>query len=151
MPTAWTQLHYHIVFGTKLRKPLITEPLAKDLYPFLGGITRDMGCSLLTIGGMDDHVHLLIRGRPDVCVSDLLRNLKGRSSSWFNDHGQHLYWQKAYGAFAVSKSGRHEVEAYIRNQREHHKHLSYKDEFEHFLSRNEIDFDPEDLWNDADR
>lgn len=151
MPTAWTQLHYHIVFGTKHRQPLINEHLAKDLYPFLGGITRDTGCSLLVVGGMPDHVHLLIRGRPDVCVSDLLRNLKGRSSSWFNEHGQHLYWQKAYGAFAVSKSGLDEVESYIRRQAEHHAQLTYTEEFELFLRRNGVDFDPRELWNDADR
>ncbi len=151
MPTAWTQLHYHIVFGTKLRQPLITDTLAKDLHPFLGGITRDMGCSLLAVGGMNDHIHLLIRGRPDVCISDMLRNLKGRSSSWFNERGQHLYWQKAYGAFAVSKSGLDEVREYILNQAEHHRRLNFKEEFELFLSRNGIDFNPEDLWNDADR
>jgi REP element-mobilizing transposase RayT len=151
MPTAWTQIHYHIVFGTKLRQPLITDPLAKDLYPFLGGITRDLGCSLVAIGGMPDHVHLLIRSRPDVCVSDLLRHLKGRSSKWANEERTTLYWQKAYGAFSVSKSALEEVEAYILNQAEHHKRLTYKDEFELFLARNGIDFKPEDLWNDADR
>lgn len=149
MPTAWTQLHYHIVFGTKHRQPLITEALAPALYPFLGGIARDLRCTLVAVGGMDDHVHLLIRSRPDLSISDLMRHLKGRSSKWANEQGHTLYWQQAYGAFAVSLSALDEVEAYIRGQPEHHKRMTFAEEFELFLRRNGIEFDPEDLWRDA--
>jgi REP element-mobilizing transposase RayT len=149
MPSAWTQLHYHLVFGTKLRQPLITPDLEEKLYPFLGGIARDQRCSLLAVGGMNDHVHLLVRSRPDLSVSDLMRHLKGRSSKWANENGHVLYWQEAYGAFAVSKSGLNEVEAYIRSQPAHHERMTFKDEFEMFLTRNGIDFDLEALWRDA--
>lgn len=149
MPSAWTQLHYHLVFGTKLRQPLITKDLEERLHPVLGGIARDQRCSLLVVGGMNDHVHLLVRSRPDLSVSDLMRHLKGRSSKWANENGFHLYWQEAYGAFAVSKSGLDEVETYIQTQHAHHERMTFKEEFEAFLTRNEFEFDPETLWRDA--
>jgi putative transposase len=148
MPTAWTQLYIHLIFSTKLREPLITPQLETDLHPFLGGIVRDLRCSLIQIGGVSDHVHLLIRIRPDITVSDLVRHVKGRSSTWFNDHAGHrvLQWQEGYGCFSVSRSLLDDVTDYIRRQKEHHANLTFQEEFEMFLRKHGIDFRPEDVW-----
>jgi len=82
MPSAWTQNYYHIVFSTKGRAPLIVPQLEARLHPFLGGIVRDLRCNLLAVNGMPDHVHLLVNYRADLSHSELLQQIKGRSSSW---------------------------------------------------------------------
>src|SRR3982751_4300377 len=96
MPTAYTQNFYHAVFSTKHRAQLITPEIEKRLYPFIGGILRDLRCSLLAINGMPDHLHLLIRYRADLSHSDMLRHIKGRSSKWINEtlpFSEHFSWQ----------------------------------------------------------
>ena len=146
MPTAWTQLYVHLVFSTKLRAPYIADRLETRLHKFLGGIARDMGCAVVAIGGMPDHVHVLVRIKPDVAVSDLVRHLKGRSAKWANESVSPLYWQEGYGAFSVSSSLLDEVTRYIETQKEHHSRLTFQEEFELFLRKHGIPFRPEDVW-----
>src|SRR5688572_22400257 len=85
MPSAYTQNFYHIVFSTRHRAELISPELETRLYPFVGGIVRDLCCTLLAINGMPDHVHLLVRYRADLSHSELLQQIKGRSSKWINE------------------------------------------------------------------
>lgn len=149
MPSAYTQNFYHTVFSTKHRADLITPELETRLFPFVGGIVRDLRCTLLAINGMPDHVHLLIRYRPDLSHSDLLQQIKGRSSKWihetFPDLG-HFSWQEGYGGFTVSKSAVPDVDAYIAHQKEHHRRQDYKAEFLELLRRHGIEFDPDEVF-----
>ncbi|MBX3376544.1 MAG: IS200/IS605 family transposase [Phycisphaeraceae bacterium] len=142
MPS-WTQNYYHAVFSTKHREPLITPELETRLFPFIGGIVRDLRCSLLAVNGSLEHVHVLIRYRPDLSHSDLLMNIKSRSSKWIhNEIGiGDFAWQENYGGFTVSKSVVSSVQAYIERQKEHHRRQSFKDEFLELLRRHEIEFD----------
>jgi len=136
MPSAWTQNFYHAVFSTKNRAPLITAEVEERLYPFVGGIVRDLRCTLLAINGMPDHVHLLVRYRPDLSHSDLLRHIKSRSSKWLHEtfsHLNHFAWQEGYGGFTVSKSAVSAVEDYIRRQKEHHQRVDFESEFQELL------------------
>ncbi len=117
MPSAWTQNFYHSVFSTKHRAPMITPEVEARLYPFMGGIVRDMRYTLVAINGMPDHVHLLVRYRADLSHSDLLRHVKSRSSKWVHETFPNLdnfAWQEGYGGFTVSKSAVPSVEDYIR-------------------------------------
>ncbi|MBI4717870.1 MAG: IS200/IS605 family transposase [Planctomycetes bacterium] len=142
MPSAWTQNFYHAVFSTHDRAGLITPEVEARLYPFLGGIVRDLRCTLLAVNGMPDHVHLLIRYRADLSHSDLLRHIKGRSSKWINETfptGGRFSWQEGYGGFTVSKSAVPEVEAYIARQKEHHQRQDFKAEFLELLRRHGIE------------
>ena len=149
MPGASTHLYVHIVFSTKRREAMIDDAFAEELHPFLGGIARDLRCTPHTIGGMPDHVHLLIRCRTDISVADLVRYLKGRSSKWANERKPgSLRWQEGYGAFSVSRSGLSEVVEYIGNQKEHHRSMTFMQEFEAFLKRHQIEYDPQELWRD---
>ena len=144
MPTAYTQNFYHTVFSTRHRAMLITPDHEERLYPFMGGILRDLRCKLLAINGMPDHVHLLISYRADLSHSEMLQQIKGRSSKWINETwpGQgHFSWQAGYGGFTVSKSGVPEVEAYISRQKEHHQRMDFKTEFLKLLRRHGIEFD----------
>jgi len=148
MPSAWTQNFHHTVFSTKQRVGLITPELEGRLYPFLGGIVRDLRCTLLAVNGMPDHVHLLIRYRPDLSHSELLQQVKGRSSKWINETFRqmgHFAWQEGYGGFTVSKSSVEAVGAYIAGQKAHHQHQDFKSEFLELLRKHGIEFDEEEV------
>jgi putative transposase len=145
MPSTYSQNYYHTVFSTKHRANLILPELETRLYPFIGGIVRDLRCSLLAINGMPDHVHLLIRYRPDISHSELLQQIKGRSSKWVNEtfpHHGYFSWQEGYGGFTVSRSATPSVEAYIGRQKEHHQIHDFKTEFLELLRLHGIEFDP---------
>jgi putative transposase len=131
MPTSWTQNYYHTVFSTKGRAALITPDIEARLYPFLGGVVRDLKASLLAVGGMPDHVHLLVRYPSDLSHADMLRHIKARSSKWLHESlpgARDLSWQDGYGGFTVSKSKVDEVASYIARQKEHHRSQSFMDE-----------------------
>jgi putative transposase len=148
MPSAWTQNFYHTVFSTKLRKNLITPELEVRLYPFIGGIVRDLRCSLLAVNGMPDHVHFLIRYLPDLSHSDLLQQIKGRSSKWvhetFPEHSQ-FAWQEGYGGFTVSASSVPAVKDYITQQKQHHRVQDSRTEFLELLRRHGVEFDENEV------
>src|SRR5438477_5651520 len=111
---------------------MITPELEERLYPFIGGILRDLRCTLLAINGIADHVHLLIRYRADLSHSEMLQNIKARSSKWIHETFAELRsfsWQEGYGGFTVSKSMVPTVEGYIAKQKEHHQTLDFKTEF----------------------
>jgi putative transposase len=145
MPSSWTQNYYHAVFGTHRREPLIDESLHERLYAFIGGIVRDLDGQLIAGNGMEDHTHLLVRYPPDLAHAVLLREVKARSSRWIHETfpPRHAFgWQRGYGGFTVSRSNVEEVEAYIRNQREHHRTMSFEDEFLKLLQKHGVEFDP---------
>ncbi len=105
MAKTYTKLIYHIVFSTKERAPLITEEIRDRLYPYLGGVIRGEKGSLMEIGGVADHVHLLARFGAAIAVSDMVQRIKGNSSHWLNQQpGFWFAWQNGYGAFTVSES-----------------------------------------------
>src|SRR3954462_12311411 len=123
MPNTWSQLSVHAVFSTKKRAEVITPAFQKRLYDFMGGIIRDKGASLWEIGGMPDHIHLLIRFEPVHSMSGLMQHIKGRSSLWARQElGMRQFgWQEGGGLFSVSKSQADKVKRNIQNQEKHHK------------------------------
>lgn len=133
----------HIIFSTKLRQPFITDAAAPRLYPYLGGIARHRQCDLLAVGGMPDHIHLLISVHPVVALADLVRDLKANSSRFMHEELAiaEFAWQTGYAAFSVSKSSVEGVRDYIAAQREHHASRSFSDELVDFLRRNDITYD----------
>jgi putative transposase len=144
MPGTYSQLLLHIVFSTKRREQWITPEVADRLYPYIGGIVRAEKGALYDIGGIEDHVHLYLRWRPDAPVSDLLRTIKSRSSKWVHDTFPTLdafAWQEGYRVFSVSKSQEAAVKKYIAGQHEHHKTQGFKSELLQMLRRHEIEFD----------
>ena len=125
--STYTSLTYHVIFSTKYRKPRIVESVREDLYSYIGGIIRGEKGSLLEIGGVEDHIHLLTGFRPTTTVSDMLKLIKGKSSKWINEERKtksRFGWQAGYGAFTVFQSQIPIVRRYIQGQVEHHKTLS---------------------------
>ncbi len=149
MPSAFTQNYYHTVFSTKQRRNLILPEFESRLFQFMGGIVRDLRCALLAINGMPDHVHLLVRYRADLSHSEMLREIKGRSSKWLNESYPEIgrfQWQEGYGGFTVSRSAVPLVEAYIVRQKEHHQRQDFKTEFLELLRRHGIEFDENEVF-----
>lgn len=149
MPSSYTQNFYHAVFSTRHRANLISPELEERLFPFIGGILRDLRCTLLAINGMPDHVHLLIRYPANLSHSDMLRHIKGRSSKWINEifgRAGRFEWQEGYGGFTVSKSSVRDVEAYIAAQKTHHERRDFRTEFLELLRRHGIEFDENEVF-----
>jgi putative transposase len=145
MPSSWTQNIYHAVFSTKGRVCSITPDHQERLYPYIGGILKDLRCTPIAINGMEDHVHFLARYPSDLSHADMLRHVKQRSSLWIHEIFPELRafaWQEGYGGFTVSKSLMDSVAAYIRNQKEHHKKMTSLDEVKEFLRKSGIEYDP---------
>jgi len=143
MSRAFTQNHYHLVFSTKNRHPYIDPELQARLFPFIGGTLRDLRCTMLAIGGMPDHVHVLVRYPSELSHADLARHIKSRSSKWIHEMYPELRdfaWQEGYGGFTVSMSMVPTVEAYITDQREHHRAQDFKTEFLALLRLNQVEF-----------
>lgn len=149
MPSSWTQNYYHAVWGTKGRYPWIGAHLEGRLHPFIGGILRDIRCAPIAIDGMPEHVHVLFRFPSDVAISNVLRDVKSRSSGWVHQTFPELRafdWQNGYGGFTVSKSMLDEVAAYIRNQKEHHKGMSFEAEYLTLLRKTGWEGNDEDVF-----
>jgi REP element-mobilizing transposase RayT len=126
--------------------PLITSDLKHRLHEYLGGIVKGLGCLPIEINGMAEHVHLLVKIRATISVSDFLSRLKSSSSNWAKRQTLGRFaWQAKYGAFTVSESQAGLVRQYISDQENHHRKISFQEEFEALLRGNRIDFDKQYL------
>lgn len=144
MPGTYSQILLHVVFSTKRREPWITPGVATRLYPYMGGIVRAEKGVLYDIGGVEDHVHMYLRWRPDESVSDLMRTVKARSSLWVHEKFPQLSafaWQEGYSVFSVSKSQERHVKKYLAHQHEHHKKQDFKTELLKLLRKHEVEFE----------
>jgi REP element-mobilizing transposase RayT len=145
MPGTYSQLLLHIVTSTKGRESWISAGVAERLYPYIGGIVRAEKGSLYAIGGVEDHVHMYLRWRPDGAVSDLMRTVKSRSSKWVHETFPHLAQfarQEGYSVFSVSKSEEEALKTYIAGQAEHHRKENFNSELLRILRAHGVEFDP---------
>ena len=143
MPATHLSLHYHVVFATKNRAPLIAPEWRGKLHAYLGGTVRGLGAVAQEIGGTDDHVHLLVGAKATHRLADLLREIKSESSRWVHETvGLAAFaWQEGYGAFTVSASQRETVRRYIQTQEEHHRTRTFRQEYVEWLTRSGVEFD----------
>ena len=149
MAHTFTNLLVHATFSTKDRVPVLDGELGPRVCAYMGGIARDIKAQALAVNGTRDHVHLELRLPPTVCVSDAMRLIKTNSSRWVNEKRLTrgvFGWQTGYGAFTVSESNREGVAAYIAEQQDHHKTVSFKGEFEALLRKHGIAYDESHLW-----
>lgn len=149
MANTYTQLYAHVVFAVKGRANQITPPWKEKLFKYITGIVKNKGQKLIVINGMPDHIHLLVGFRPDVSLSDLVRDIKSNSSRFVNENEwvkRNFEWQKGFGAFTLGYSQLDVVAHYIRNQEEHHKAKTFRDEYQEILNRHDIDYKTEYLF-----
>ncbi len=151
MPQSLSHLYIHLVFSTKNHKRFIDDEIAPQLYAYIAKILYDECSSpAKIIGGVEDHVHILLNQSRTETVAHIVETIKKRSSKWIKTKGekyQSFQWQIGYGVFSVSKSGTDAVVKYIENQKEHHSRHSFKDEFRGFLDKHGIEYDERYLWD----
>ena len=132
MASTFLALHYHLVFSTKDRVPMIDLQWRARLHEYLGGTVQGLGGYVQGVGGVADHVHLLVSLKATHCLADFMRELKKASSVWVHEHMniRPFAWQEGYGAFTVSPSARGQVKRYIDNQEQHHRTRTFREELE---------------------
>jgi REP element-mobilizing transposase RayT len=141
MSHTYTANIVHCVFSTKQRVPMIAADRQEHLWAYLLGIARNMKIKILAIGGVADHLHLLIALPPTMNLAKVICDLKANSSRWLNGTGGHFAWQEGYAAFSVSPSRIADVQRYIRNHAEHHKNRNFEEEFVDLLRKSGIRFE----------
>ncbi|MBL8188344.1 MAG: IS200/IS605 family transposase [Acidobacteria bacterium] len=149
MANTYASLHYHLIFSTKNRAAFIKPEIEQRIWAYLGGVARAHKMMALQIGGCDDHIHALVMAPPVIAPSQIAQYLKGDSSKWIHEAFPELRdfaWQEGYGAFTVSKSNLESVVAYIQNQRVHHQHKSFQDEYRDFLQKHGVEYDERYVW-----
>lgn len=148
MPSTHLSLHYHIVFSTKERRAFIDQPWRERLHAYLGGTVKTAAGVPEAVGGVADHVHLLIGLRATHRLADAVRDIKTASSEWVHQtiRMAAFSWQEGYGAFTVSASQLTSVKQYIANQAEHHLKKSFQEEYRELLVKSGVDFDEKYLW-----
>lgn len=145
----FSQIYIQVVFAVKNRDALIDISWEERLYQYITGIIHNKGQKLIAINGMPDHIHIFIGLKPSCCLSDLVREIKKSSNIFINENKLSLFpfnWQEGYGAFSYSHSQIDNVYKYVMNQKEHHKKISFKDEYKDFLEKFEIEFDQKYLF-----
>ncbi len=150
MPQSFGSLYFHLVFSTKNRVPSISDGMRPRLFEYLGGILKNQKGRLVSAGGIEDHVHLLVSLSRQASISDTLRDLKSNSSGWIHEtfpEERSFAWQSGYGAFSVSFSALDSVHKYLANQKEHHAKQSFQEEFIAFIKLHELEYDDRYIWD----
>lgn len=144
MANTYTQISIHAVFAVKFRQNSISDSWRDELFRYISGIIKSEGAKPLAVGGWKDHVHIFFGLQPVMSVSEMLQKIKANSSRWINERqfikGK-FQWQEGYGAFSYSRSQRDTVIRYIMNQEEHHRKLSFRDEYFELLKSFEVEYE----------
>ena len=149
MANTYTQIYIQVVFAVAGRQSLISPSFKETLYKYIGGTMRNAGQKLIAINGMPDHVHILVGLKPNVGLSDFVKDIKVASSRFINDQRLvrgRFSWQEGFGAFSYSQSHLGKIARYIENQERHHDKQSFREEYLSFLKSFEIEHDERYLF-----
>jgi REP element-mobilizing transposase RayT len=151
MPQSLAKILVHAVFSTKDRRPFLRDgALRAEAHSYVGGILSQLDCQPVIVGGVEDHVHFLCAISRTLTIADMIKEVKRGSSAWIKTKRPDLEgfaWQNGYGAFSIGYSQIVAVRDYIANQAEHHRTISFQDEFRTLLARYEIEFDERYVWD----
>jgi len=150
MPQSLARTLLHLIFSTKHRQPVLTPEVQEIMFPYLGGILREIECPAIYIGGHVDHVHILFHLSKNMALAKAVEEVKKGSSKWIKKQGMGLgdfHWQNGYGSFSVSQSNAPAVVRYIERQFEHHRKRTFQDEFREFLHKHGVEFDERYVWD----
>ena len=145
MPQSLARLYVHITFSTLNREPWLAD--LDDTHRYIGGICRERGCPSLIVGGVADHVHILAQFWRTETLADLVKEVKRSSSLHLKRADPSFAWQRGYGAFSVGRSEVNTVREYIARQEEHHKEVSFQDEFRTLLQEFGMEWDEQYVWD----
>ena len=151
MPQSLANVLLHIVFSTKNRAPFLQDPrIREEMNAYMVGTLAAIECPSLIVRTVADHLHCLCQLSRTKSIAKLVEEMKVESSSWVKRQGDALrdfHWQAGYGAFSVSQSNVPQVKTYIANQEEHHRRMTFQDEFRLLLNRHEVEFDERFVWD----
>lgn len=150
MPQSLSCLLTHLVFSTKNREPFLIGDASTEMHRYIAGILNNLGCPSIQVGGVSDHIHIFCRLSRTKSVAEVIESVKTSSSKWIKTKGSEFsgfHWQSGYGAFSVSQSDSDAVIDYIRNQAQHHRKVSFQEEFRRFLERYQIAYDDRYVWD----
>ena len=150
MPQSLSSILIHLVFSTKNREPFITPAIETELHPYMAKIFRELKSPSLTIDSTSDHVHILFSLGRVIKVADLVEEIETESSKWIKTKGRefrNFHWQRGYGAFAIGQSNVAALKRYIRNQKQHHRRVTFQDEYRKFLKAYGIEYDERYVWD----
>jgi putative transposase len=150
MANTYTSLHYHLVFSTKNRERWIYPEIEERVWSYLAGIAKQNKMTPIQIGGVEDHVHVLLGASPTLAPSKIAQLVKGGTSAWIHDTFPDMKafaWQDGFGGFTVSRSNVESVADYIRGQREHHQSRTFQDEYLALLQKHGVSYDEKYLWD----
>src|SRR5258707_13118871 len=150
MPHSLPSFLINLFFSTKTREPFITRAMETELHRYLPTIFRELKSPSLCIDGTADHVHVLFSLARVITIADLLEEIKTESSKWIKTKGpefRNFHWQKGYGAFSIGKSNVETLKRYIRGQKQHHRRVTFQDEYREFLKSYGIDYDERYVWD----
>jgi putative transposase len=153
MANTYTQIHIHAVFAVQNRDAVISSKWKEELYRYITGVIQARDHKLLAIGGMPDHIHILIGFRPKQSLSELMQDIKGSSSKWIKEKQLircRFSWQEGYSAFSYSRSDLQNVIRYIQNQREHHRKVTFMEEYVALLKEFEVEYDLRYIFKPVD-
>lgn len=148
MSSTHLSLHYHVIFSTRNRVPVIAPAWGERLHACVGGVVRNVEGVPEAIGGVADHVHLLIGLRATACLANVVRDVKAVSSRWVHEElrDRTFAWQEGYGAFTVSPSQREAMRLYVTGQEEHHRKKTFQEEYVELLRLSGVTYDERYLW-----
>ncbi|HSL55425.1 MAG TPA: transposase [Pyrinomonadaceae bacterium] len=151
MAQSLARLWTHLIFSTKDRFPFLTDTvLRREMHAYLADMLRHQGCETLIVGGVEDHTHSLFALSRTHAIASVVKEIKRTSSGWVKEASRKLarfHWQGGYAAFSVSQSNLTDVMRYIENQEEHHKRVTFQDEYRAFLNAYGIEFDERYVWD----
>jgi len=146
MGSTFYSLHYHVLFSTKERRPFLRTQWRPRVHEYLGGTIRGLGGVAEAVGGVEDHVHLLVSLKTTHAPAEVVRELKRASSVWVAENLDPAFsWQEGFTIFTVSWTHALALRQYIASQNEHHHQVSFVDELKHLLERNGVEYDPKYL------
>lgn len=146
--------YLHRVFATAGRERFLQTDVQQRLWPYLGGVARENGMTAMAVGGVEDHVHILLSLPSTVSISRALQLLKGNSSKWIHEtfaDRRRFAWQEGYGAFSIAVSGIEATRRYIARQSEHHRRKSFREEMEEFLKKHGMKWTERDAVEEGGR
>jgi len=151
MPQSLARVVLHVVFSTKNRVPFLRETEVRArLQAYMAGVLQNIGCEPILINGVEDHVHILCNLSRKVTIAGLVEEAKKSTSKWMKEQGPQygdFFWQGGYGSFSVSQSNVEQVRAYIATQEEHHRTVSFQDEFRALCRKHGIEIDERYVWD----
>ncbi len=151
MAQSLSRLWTHLIFSTKDRFSFLADkPIRQDMHAYLATVLRSHDCQTLVVDGAGDHVHALFALSRKPSISAIVKEIKRTSSGWIKEvsptHGK-FRWQNGYGAFSVSQSHLDQVRSYIERQEQHHRRVTFEDEYRAFLKKYEVEYDERYLWD----